>query len=151
MPERSEGMSAAPAGSDNGRRGAISAFFAPKRHTRLSMLLGPPMLWLVVVYLGAIAALLVSAFWSVDSFTENVVHQYSTANLHAVVTNSIYRTVAVRTILIALAVTVIDALIAFPMAFMSVIAGPRLRRFLVVAVLTPLWASYLVKAYAWRT
>jgi putative spermidine/putrescine transport system permease protein len=142
----------APVGSRPDRRGAASAFFAPKRRTRLSLLLGPPMVWLVVVYLGAIAALLVSAFWSVDSFTENVVHRYSTANLHAVITDAIYRTVAVRTIVIALAVTVIDAVIAFPMAFyMSVVAGPRLRRFLVVAVLTPLWASYLVKAYAWRT
>jgi putative spermidine/putrescine transport system permease protein len=110
------------------------------------------MFWLVVAYLGSIAALLVSSLWSVDSFTGNVVHEYTTGNLHAVFTESLYRTVAVRTILIALAVTVIDAVIAFPMAFyMSVVAGPRLRRFLVVAVLTPLWASYLVKAYAWRS
>ncbi|MDT4911341.1 MAG: putative spermidine/putrescine transport system permease protein [Pseudonocardiales bacterium] len=142
----------APVGNDADRRGALSAFFAPRRRTRLTLLLGPPMVWLLVVYLGAIAALLVSAFWSVDSFTENVVHTYSTANVHTVATEPIYRTVAFRTIVIALSVTVLDALIAFPMAFyMSVVASPRLRRVLVVAVLTPLWASYLVKAYAWRT
>src|SRR5213076_1594949 len=76
----------------------------------------------------------------------------STSNLHTVIHEPIYRRVALRTIGIALAVTAIDAVIAFPMAFyMSVVAGPRLRRFLVVAVLTPLWASYLVKAFAWRT
>lgn len=145
-------MSSTPVGERPARRGAISAFFAPRRRARLSLLLGPPMLWLVVVYLGAIAALLLSAFWSVDSFTENVVHTYSTANFHTVLTESIYRTVAVRTVFVALAVTVIDALIAFPMAFyMSLVASPRVRRLLVVAVLTPLWASYLVKAYAWRT
>jgi putative spermidine/putrescine transport system permease protein len=150
---RGEGLSdAAPVGTEPDRRGGLSAFLAPRRLTRLGLLLGPPMVWLVVVYLGAIAALLVSAFWTVDSFTDNVVHQYSTANLHQVISQSIYRTVAVRTIVIALAVTVIDAVIAFPMAFfMSLVAGPRLRRVLVVAVLTPLWASYLVKAYAWRT
>jgi putative spermidine/putrescine transport system permease protein len=80
------------------------------------------------------------------------VHQFSTANFHDLLTEPIYRRVAVRTILIALAVTVIDAVIAFPMAFyLSVVASARLRRFLIVAVLTPLWASYLVKAYAWRT
>ena len=142
----------APVGQAPDRRGRASAFLAPMRRTRLALLLGPPMMWLVVVYLGAIAALLLSAFWSVDSFTDNVVHTYSTANFHTVLTESIYRTVAVRTLLVALAVTVIDALVAFPIAFyMSVIARPRLRRFLVVAVLTPLWASYLVKAYAWRT
>jgi putative spermidine/putrescine transport system permease protein len=116
------------------------------------LLLALPMLAFVVVYIGSIAAMLVSSFWTVDSFTENVVHQYSTSNFHDVLTDSLYRRVALRTVVIAAAVTVIDALIAFPMAFfMSAVAGPKLRRFLVVAVLTPLWASYLVKAYAWRT
>jgi putative spermidine/putrescine transport system permease protein len=110
------------------------------------------MLWLVVAYLGAIAVLLVSAFWSIDTFTGDVVHTYGTGNLHTVVTEKLYRTVTVRTIGVAVAVTVIDALLAFPLAFyMSVIAGRRARGLLVVAVLTPLWASYLVKAYAWRS
>jgi putative spermidine/putrescine transport system permease protein len=110
------------------------------------------LLWLGVVYLGALIAMFVSSFWTVDSFTSNVVHQFSTANYHALISDSIYRTVAVRTIVIAFAVTTIDAIIAFPMAFyMSVVAPRRLRPLLVVAVLTPLWASYLVKAYAWRT
>jgi putative spermidine/putrescine transport system permease protein len=119
---------------------------------RLILLLVPPMLCFIVVYIGSIVAMFVSSFWTVDSFTENVIHQFSTANLHTVLSEPIYRKVAVRTIVIALAVTAIDAVIAFPMAFyMSVVAGPRLRRVLVVAVLTPLWASYLVKAYAWRT
>jgi putative spermidine/putrescine transport system permease protein len=143
---------AAPAGSTSGRRGAVSAFFAARKYTRLSLLLGPPMLWLGVVYLGAIVAMLISSFWTVDSFTGNLVHQFSTDNLHAVVNEPIYRKVAVRTIIVALAVTAIDAVIAFPMAFyMSMVASPRLRRLLVVAVLTPLWASYLVKVFAWRT
>jgi putative spermidine/putrescine transport system permease protein len=143
---------APPVGQESGRRGAASAFFAPKRWLRLILLLLPPMTWLVVVYLGAIAAMLVSAFYTVDSFTENIVHQFSTANLHELVNNPLYRKVALRTILIALAVTAIDTVIAFPLAFyMSLVAGPRLRSLLVIAVLTPLWASYLVKAYAWRT
>jgi putative spermidine/putrescine transport system permease protein len=130
----------------------VSAFLATKRRTRLALLLAPPVLWLVVAYLGAIGVLLVSSLWTTDTFTGNVVHSYTTANLHDVFTQSLYRSVALRTIGIALLVTVVDALIAFPMAFyMSVIASPRLRRLLVVAVLTPLWASYLVKAYAWRT
>jgi putative spermidine/putrescine transport system permease protein len=143
---------ASPAGRTPGRRGAVSAYFAARRWLRLALLLLPPMAWLIVVYLGAIAALLVSSFYTVDSFTENIVHQFSTANLHEVVTEPLYRRVAVRTIVVALAVTAIDAVIAFPLAFyMSVVAHRRLRPFLVIAVLTPLWASYLVKAYAWRT
>jgi putative spermidine/putrescine transport system permease protein len=143
---------APPVGREPDRRGAVSAFFAPKRRLRLLILLVPPMTWLFVVYLGAIAAMLVSSFWTVDSFTENVIREFSTANLHDVLTEPIYRKVAIRTVVIALAVTAIDAVVAFPMAFyLSVVASPRLRRLLVVAVLTPLWASYLVKAYAWRT
>jgi putative spermidine/putrescine transport system permease protein len=135
-----------------GRRGAVTAFFAPKRKTRLALLLGAPMLWLVVAYLGSIGVLLASALWSTDFFTGNVVHTYGTANLHDVFTQALYRRVALRTIGVALLVTAVDALIAFPMAFyMSKIARPRARKLLVVAVLTPLWASYLVKAYAWRS
>ncbi|MDT4916052.1 MAG: putative spermidine/putrescine transport system permease protein [Pseudonocardiales bacterium] len=110
------------------------------------------MTWLVVVYLGSIVAMFVSAFWTVDSFTENVVHQFSTVNFHTVFTEPLYRKIALRTLGIALAVTAIDVLVAFPLAFyMSVVASRRLRNLLVVAVLTPLWASYLVKAFAWRT
>ena len=141
----------APAGVDLGRRGALSAFFAYKRRTRLVLLLGPPMFWLVIAYLGAIAVLLLSSLWSVDSFTAKVVHTYGTGNLHTVFTDATFRAVTLRTLGIALLVTALDALVAFPMAFyMSVVASPRLRRIMVVLVLTPLWASYLVKAYAWR-
>jgi putative spermidine/putrescine transport system permease protein len=143
---------APPAGrSDSDRRGAFSAFFARKRKTRLALLLTPPMLWLVVAYLASIAFMFVTAFWTTDPFTGEVVHTYTTANLHAVYTDPLYRTVALRTIEAALLVTLIDAVIAVPVAmYMSKVASPRIRRAMVVAVLTPLWASYLVKAYAWR-
>jgi putative spermidine/putrescine transport system permease protein len=130
----------------------VSAFFATKRKTRLGLLLSAPMLWLGVAYLGSLVVLLVSALWTTDSFTGNVVHTYTTDNLRSVFTESLYRTVAFRTVLVALLVTIVDAVIAFPMAFyMSNVASRRTSRILVVAVLTPLWASYLVKAYAWRT
>jgi putative spermidine/putrescine transport system permease protein len=143
---------AAPAGTARSdRRGAVSAFLAPKRRTRLALLLAAPMAWLVVAYLASIGVLIASAFWSRDYFTGNVVHTYTTDNLHAVYTQSIYRTVTLRTIGVALLVTVVDAVIAFPMAFyMSKVAHRRTRTLLVILVLTPLWASYLVKAYAWR-
>jgi putative spermidine/putrescine transport system permease protein len=143
-----------PAGSaeTSAVRGRVSGFLAPKRRTRLALLLTPPMVWLVVAYLGAIAAMLVTALWTTNAFTGRVDRVFSGENLHALVTDPLYRTVALRTIGVALLVTVVDAVVAFPMAFyMSVVASPRARRFLVVAVLTPLWASYLVKAYAWRT
>jgi putative spermidine/putrescine transport system permease protein len=123
------------------------------RHPRLRLvtLLAAPTVWRVVAYLGALAVLLVSAFWTTDAFTGNVVKSWSTENFHRLVTTDLYRTVTIRTIGVAVAVTVICVLVATPMAFfMAKIASPRTQRWLVVAVLTPLWASYLVKAYAWR-
>jgi len=123
-----------------------------RERAQLIVLLTPPLVWLVVLYLGAISVLLLSSLWTTDTFTNKVLHQYSIGNLKHVYTQSLYRTVAFRTIGIALAVTAIDAIIAFPIAFyMSLVASPRVRRLMVVAVLTPLWASYLVKAYAWRS
>ncbi|MFD8629343.1 ABC transporter permease [Streptomyces hygroscopicus] len=124
---------------------------APGSRLRLTVLLAPPLLWLTLAYLGSLAVLLLSAFWATDSFTSDVVHTWNTDNFHELLSTPVYRTIALRTLSIAAAVTVIDALLALPMAFfMARVAGRRWRRPLVVAVLTPLWAGYLVKAYAWR-
>ncbi len=106
----------------------------------------------MLIYIVALAAVLVTAFWSVDSFTGEVDRSFTWANLHEIVTEPLYRTVAIRTIGVAAAVTVIDVVVALPIAFyMAKIATRRMQRILVIAVLTPLWASYLVKAFAWRT
>ena len=123
------------------------------RHPRLRLagLLTPPMLWLGVAYLGALAALFVTALWTVNDFTGQVQIQWSLDNIKNVLTRDVYRAVTLRTLGVAALVTVIDALLAFPIAlFMAKVATLRWQRILVIAVLTPLWASYLVKAYAWR-
>jgi putative spermidine/putrescine transport system permease protein len=118
---------------------------------RLSALLAAPLLWLVVAYLGALGALLLSAFWTTNVFTGDVVKQFNTQNFHDLLTDEVYRRIALRSIGVAALVTVVDAVVAFPMAFcMAKLASPRTQRWLVIAILTPLWASYLVKAYAWR-
>lgn len=118
---------------------------------RLGLLLGPPMLWLGVLYLGSLAALFVTSLWTVDAFGGNIERIWNLDNYRDLFTIDVYRTITVRTLLTAAAVTVIDALLAFPIAlYMAKVASPRVQRLLVIAVLTPLWASYLVKAYAWR-
>jgi putative spermidine/putrescine transport system permease protein len=118
---------------------------------RLALLLGPPMLWLGVLYLGSLAALFITSLWTVDAFGGNIERIWNLDNYRDLFTIDVYRTITVRTILTAVAVTVIDAVLAFPIAlYMAKVASPRLQRALVIAVLTPLWASYLVKAYAWR-
>ena len=122
-----------------------------RRRISLGLLLVPPMAWLVIAYLGSLAVLLVSAFWSTDAFTGAVVRSFTLDNIVRVATDELFRTAAVRTASVALAVTVICAVLAVPLAFyMAKVASPRVRLALVVAVTTPLWASYLVKAYAWR-
>jgi putative spermidine/putrescine transport system permease protein len=122
-----------------------------RRRIGLAFLLVPPLAWLVIAYLGSLAVLLVSAFWSTNAFTGAVVRTFTLDNVVRVLTDELFRTAAVRTVSVALAVTVICAVLAVPLAFyMAKIASPRMRLALVVAVTTPLWASYLVKAYAWR-
>jgi putative spermidine/putrescine transport system permease protein len=118
---------------------------------RLTGLLSLPMAWLVVAYLGSLAVMFVAAFWSINDFTGGIQHTGTLDNFRELVRQPVYRRIALRSLEVAALVTVIDALVALPMAFfMAKIASPRYRRLLVVAILTPLWASYLVKAYAWR-
>ncbi len=109
------------------------------------------MLWLGVAYLGALAALLITSLWTQNDFTGNIERTWTLENFRDLFTIEVYRTITIRTIGIAALVTVIDAVLAFPIAlFMAKVAPPRWQRVLVIAVLMPLWASYLVKAYAWR-
>ena len=109
------------------------------------------MLWLGVAYLGALAALLVTSLWTQDDFTGNIERAWTLENFKTLFTVDVYRTITLRTIGIAALVTVVDAVLAFPIAlYMAKVASPRMQRILLISVLTPLWASYLVKAYAWR-
>src|SRR3954454_23683043 len=109
------------------------------------------MLWLGVAYLAALAALLITSLWTQNDFTGNIERAWTLENFRDLFTIDVYRTITFRTIGIAALVTVVDALLAFPIAlFMAKVASPRWQRVLVIAVLMPLWASYLVKAYAWR-
>ena len=124
------------------------------RHPRLRLagLLTAPMAWLVVVYLGSLAALFLTAFWTVDDFTGQLVRTFTLKNFEQVFTNPAYLGTMLRTISIALLVTLFCLVLALPLAFfMARVARPSSRPLLVAMVLTPLWASYLVKVYAWRS
>ena len=139
----------APSRRGPGRR--IASFFHRHRKAGLGGLLAAPVGWLVVAYLGSLVVLFVAAFWRLDPLATHVVHDYSLDNFRTLVEEPVYRTITLRTLGTAAAVTVTDAVLAFPIAYyMARVATPRVRAALVVAVLTPLWASYLVKIYAWR-
>ena len=134
-----------------GRR--LSTFFVRHSRLRLAALLALPLGWLLVIYLGSLFLLLLASFWDVGGILgTEIVHSWNLDNYKTLVDEPVYRNVAFRTISMAVLVTVADAVLAFPIAYyMARVATPRTRNALVVAVLTPLWASYLVKAYSWRT
>ncbi len=144
------GVSAAPRKRSAGRR--LADLFHGRPRVQVGALLTAPLAWLVFLYLGSLAVLLVAAFWSVDALSGELIKGFTFDNYKELWNTDVYRTVAFRTIGIAAAVTVTDALLAFPIAFyMAKIASPRAKGFLVVAVLMPLWSFYLVKVYAWQT
>jgi putative spermidine/putrescine transport system permease protein len=133
-----------------GRR--LSTFFYRHPHAGLFLLLVVPIGWLLIGYGGSLFVLLLSSLWDTNPFTSEVVHDYNLDNFRRIFEEDVYREVAWRTIKMAAFVTLADAVLAFPIAYyMARVASPRTRNLLVVAVLMPLWASYLVKAYAWRT
>jgi putative spermidine/putrescine transport system permease protein len=116
------------------------------------LLLAAPLGWLVVAYLGSLGVMVFNSLWRFDRGAQVVVKQIGLSNFRELWDTPVYRTIAFRTVWVAAAVTVTTAILAFPIAYtMAKLASPRARRLLVVAVLLPLWASYVAKVYAWRT
>ena len=116
----------------------------------LILLLAPPLLWLGVIYLGSLFALLLQSFFYIDDFSGNIVREFSLATYAQLFTRA-NADVFIRTTLMAAAVTVAAALIAFPMAYYMVrYASMKVKAALYLAVMLPLWSSYLVRVYAWK-
>jgi putative spermidine/putrescine transport system permease protein len=129
----------------------VSAALFRRPWLRAVLLLSGPGAWFVLIYLAALALLFISALWRVDSLTGTLVHSWTLQNFKTVIEVPVYRTIALRTIGIAAAVTITDTILAVPFAFFATrIAPKRLQSFLFVAVLIPLWSSYLVRVFAWR-
>jgi putative spermidine/putrescine transport system permease protein len=130
----------------------LSDLLHGRERLQVGALLAGPIGWLVIGYLGSLVLLLVAAFWSVDPLSGLTIKEFTLENFEALVDEPVYRTIAWRTIRTALLVTLTDAMIAFPIAFyMAKVASRRGKALLVIAILLPLWSSYLVKVYAWRT
>jgi putative spermidine/putrescine transport system permease protein len=122
------------------------------RATQLLVLLAPPAGWFGIVYLGSLVILFISAFWYLDPLTSAITHDFTLQNFEQILTVPVYRTIVLRTVLVAAVVTLLDIALAFPIAyFMARVAGGRTRALLFAAVLLPLWTSYLVRVFAWRT
>ena len=117
----------------------------------LFWLLTPPTAWLVVLYIGSLFFLLITAFWFINPFTSKVVPGFTLDNFINIFTVPAYLTTAIRSLLIALSVTLIAIVLAVPMGiYMAKVASPAMRAFLAVTITLPLWAGYLVKIIAMR-
>jgi putative spermidine/putrescine transport system permease protein len=140
-----------PAEEDRGLRRRLSALLYRHPRLKLVLLLGPPVGWMLVVYLGALLLLFLSAFWRVDPFTSGIQRHWGLQNFRTLIDSSVYRTIAIRTLGIAAAVTIADIGLAFPLAYFAArMASAREKAFLLVLMVLPLWSSYLIRVFAWR-
>ncbi len=144
-------MTAALDSGPSTTRRRVSRFLSARPNWRLAGLLTGPALWLVVLYIGSLIALFLTSLYRLNDAGTGIVEKLGTSNYHDLLDTAVYRTIAVRTIGIAALVTVIDMIVALPIAFyIAKMATPKARTVLITAVLVPLWGSYLVKAFAWR-
>ena len=130
---------------------SISTFLERRNAFYLSLLLVPPLLWMGTIYLGSLVTLLSQSFYAIDEFTAKVIPELTLATYRQLFTQPANIDIVVRTVTMAVAVTIASAIIAFPLAhYMARYAGPRMKALCYVGVMLPMWMSYLVKVYAWR-
>lgn len=147
-----ERLTAPPPSAVRRLRHRIGVFLHQVPAARLALLLGPVLLWMIVIYLGSLALLFLTSFWRQDPVTGAIVQDWGLTNYQFLVGESVYRIIAIRTVGIAVAVTVTDIALAIPIAYYAArIASPRVRTLLLLSMVLPLWSSYLVRVYAWRT
>lgn len=128
----------------------VSTFLYQHPGLVLSLLLGPPMAYMLVVYLGSLFTLLINSFYYLEEFTGLIVREF-TLRTYLQIFSPANREIFLRTATMAGVVTLVDALIAFPLAYyIAKFASPRLKTWLIIAVTLPLWSSYLVRVYAWK-
>jgi putative spermidine/putrescine transport system permease protein len=129
----------------------VGRFFYQHPNLALALLLLLPMLWLLVFYIGSLSALLAQSFFSLDDFTGRIVRQFTLRTYQGMFSDPATLDIFVRTVTMAAAVTVACAVLAFPLAYyMARYARGRVRGLLYLAVLLPLWSSYLVRVYTWK-
>ena len=147
-----ERLQAPPPGAVRRLRHRVGLVLHRYPGARLALLLSPVLIWMLVIFLGSLGLLLITSFWRQDSVTGAMVQNWSLTNYQFLVQVDVYRTIAIRTVGIALAVTLTDIVLAIPIAYYAArIASPRVRTFLLLSMVLPLWSSYLVRVYAWRT
>ncbi|CAN7336680.1 ABC transporter permease [Rhizobium sp. LjRoot98] len=133
-----------------GLTGRISDFLWKHPHVLLVILLGPPVLWLGIIYLGSLFALLLQSFFSIDDFSGLISYEFTLSTYKQLLSDANFD-IIVRTITMAAVVTIFSALIAFPIAYYAArYAKGKWKAVFYLGIMLPLWSSYLVKIYAWK-
>jgi len=131
------------------RRVSAGLFRHPK--LKLWITLGPTAIWMLVIYLASLALMLVTAFWRLNELSSQLERVWGLQNFQTLANATVYRTIVIRTVGLAAAVTVTDLILATPIAYYGArLASSRARPILLLAVVMPLWSNYLVRVFAWR-
>ena len=128
----------------------LTTLFWRRPNLLLALLIGPPLLWLGVIYVGSLLALLLQSFYSIDEFSGTVVREFTLKTYAELLRPSNFDVIA-RTLLMSAAVTIGCAILAFPIAYYAARhARGRWKAVFYLGIMLPLWSSYLVKVYAWK-
>ena len=131
--------------------GTLSDLFWRRPNLLLLVLLAPPLLWLGIIYVGSLLALLLQSFYAIDEFSGLVDYGTLTLKTYGELFRPANFDIIVRTIAMAASVTLASAIIAFPIAYMAArFVRGKWKAMFYLAVMLPLWSSYLVKIYAWK-
>ena len=129
---------------------ALSDMFYKRPAILTALLLGPPLAWIGIVYIGSLLALLLQSFYHLDDFSGLVIHEFTLSTYGQLFESSNLQTIG-RTVAMAAVVTIASAIIAFPIAYYAArFARGKTKALFYLAVMMPLWSSYLVKVYAWK-
>tara|TARA_B100000674_G_scaffold133699_1_gene103315 strand:- start:686 stop:1603 length:918 start_codon:yes stop_codon:yes gene_type:complete len=130
---------------------SFSNYLYKNKHILLLIFLLPPLLWLGIIYLGSLVVFLFHSLFYLDGFTGKVVYQISFSTITELFSSPANIDILIRTVVLALAVSIGAAVIGFPIAFyMAKFTSPKIKIFFYLAIMLPLWSSYLVRVYSWK-
>ena len=130
---------------------SVSNYLFKNKHILLLIFLLPPLLWLGIIYLGSLLVFLFHSFFYLDGFTGKIVYKLSLNTITELFSSAANIDILIRTVLLAATVSMGAALIGFPIAYyMAKFTSPKIKIFFYLAIMLPLWSSYLVRVYSWK-
>ena len=128
-----------------------SNYLFKNKHILLLLFLLPPLLWLGIIYLGSLIVFLFHSFFYLDGFTGKIVYKISLRTIAELFNSPANLDILIRTVVLAATVSIGAAIIGFPIAYyMAKFTSPKMKIFFYLAIMLPLWSSYLVRVYSWK-